>query len=298
MMNDRFIIDTNFLIKAEENEKGEKFVYFHASSEQKDSQEETVLQKALRESADYFLAEGVISYDHLHKSVNDDGRIEIRPEYIIGEPVDVKFSDDEYKNTFVKARLYVSDDAKSSLANEIWRMAKSGSTRLRASVGGRILRRNANNSDIIEKVIWDDLCATVKPVNKSLSGVSVYPLEEFAKSFSATTNRRKYKAEEYGYDLNNPIDRMCWESLNKALETTSTDTATAYTGGRALQTGGGDDTRKEEISEIMKSLVNDIKNGDIKSVEDIKSKLGSFDDDIKISIMNKIKSYLYKARKN
>lgn len=308
-MNDRFLISLgdDFLVKAEEDENGDKFLYLHASSEAKDSQNETILQKALQNSKDYFLREGVISYDHLYKSVDKDGRVKINPAYVIGEPVEVKFCEDDKKNTFVKAKMYLdapNDKEKENFAAEAFRLAKSKSSRLRASVGGRILERDKNDPNIITRVIWDDLAITLKPVNKALNGVSVIPLEEFAKSFNfqkidkAVAEDAEFeKAKEFGYDLNDKYDRVGWQELKKAMEATSAQTDTAYTGGRALVTGGTKGNRQG----MMKELATNIVNGTIKSAKQVDdfftSKGFEIDEDTKKQIYQKIAAFIKRLAK-
>lgn len=298
MENDRFLLtlNENFLIKAEENEAGDKFLFLHASCEAEDEQKEVVLQKALQESVDYFLREGVVSYDHLFKSVDDNGRVKINPEYVIGEPVDVKFTNKHDNSTFVKARIYYDEDNSEALANSAYRLAKSKSSRLRASVGGRILERDKNNKNIIKRVLWDDIAITLKPVNKSLNGISVIPLEVFAKSFNGVLEMpdlqidfskiEMEKAMSFGYDLTDRIDRLAWEQLKKALEATSQVTDTNFSGGRALQAGGlGSPHRKQ----IFRKLAKGIMNGIISNRNDV----DDFLVDNNIQINNEIKTHFY-----
>jgi hypothetical protein len=185
-------------------------VYIEASNEVEDSEGDTILRKALEEEAGKFLKRGVISYDHLHK-------IEKSPEYIIGEPLDVKFTDDN--RTLVKARLYTG---KNQHAQAIKAMADEGSTRLGASVGGAILGRKKmfdsnmkKSRNYIVKVLWDEVAITHKPVNEeTLGGVSLLPYDAFKKSW-----------------MNNDVERV---ELMKALAAGGGTDAVAFTGGRAL----------------------------------------------------------------
>jgi len=104
-------------------EEGDKWVvYLEASNELQDQEGETVDMKALQKAADYFLSHGVLSWDHKHKQTNDPG-------FIIGEPLEVSFTDD--KRTLVKAFLYKHNE----IAKKVWANIKSGAQRLGSSIG-------------------------------------------------------------------------------------------------------------------------------------------------------------------
>jgi len=185
------------LIKADQNSK-DMVVYVEASNENRDLDGETILQEALIESKDNFLKNGVISYDHLHKITEN-------PEYIIGEPLEVKFGN--LGTTFVKGKLYDTMHH----AKTIYNLIKAGSSKVRASVGGNVLRKQGN---VISKVIWDELALTVKPVNDELKQASITPLSAFAKSF------RK--------GLNKDIDNLIHQVIPNDAEVLSLDIPGAY----------------------------------------------------------------------
>lgn len=157
------------LIKGAE-EAGQWVVYLEASNELQDQDGETVDMAALKKAADYFRTRGVLSWDHKHKMLNDPG-------YIIGEPLDVRFSDD--RKTLVKGFLYKSND----IAQKVWKNIKSGTTRLGASIGGGILKKSENT---IKQVIWDETAITHKPVNdQTMGNVQIIPFTAFAKALMA-----------------------------------------------------------------------------------------------------------------
>lgn len=157
------------LIKGQE-EDGQWMVYLQASNEMRDQDGETVDMDALQKAADYFLTHGVLSWDHKHKATHDPG-------FIIGEPLDVRFTKD--KKTLVKGFLYKSND----IAQKVWNNIQSGARRLGASIGGGILQKA---EDRIREVIWDETAITHKPVNDgTLGGVQMVPFTEFAKALSA-----------------------------------------------------------------------------------------------------------------
>jgi len=157
------------LFKAEE-QGGKWNIYLQASNEGLDLDQEVILCKALKESQDYFLSHGVLSWDHKHKILHD-------PKYIIGEPSEVQFSD---KNeTLVKGWLYQKND----IAINLWKNIQSKAQKLGASVGGGILTKAKSQ---ISRVIWDETAITHKPVNDGTMGkVQLIPFAEFAKALMA-----------------------------------------------------------------------------------------------------------------
>lgn len=157
------------LIKGAE-EDGQWIVYLQASNEMRDQDGEYVEVGALKKAADYFLTHGVISWDHKHKSTHDPG-------FIIGEPLDVKFTKD--RKTLVKAFLY----KKNKIAQKVWDNIQSGAKRLGASIGGGILQKA---EDAIKQVVWDETAITHKPVNDgTLGDVRMVPFAAFAKALTA-----------------------------------------------------------------------------------------------------------------
>ena len=173
--NDGYISMGACLIKADQKLKD--VIYIEASNELEDSQGDTILKKALETQKSDFLNKGVLSWDHQHKLQQD-------PNFICGEPLDVKFSK---HSTLVKGKIYT----KNKYGVGILAMAQSNSSRLGASVGGHITKRVQKVDDLtksikkyITGVLWDEVALTYKPVNESVLGnVSILPFEEFAKSF-------------------------------------------------------------------------------------------------------------------
>jgi len=155
------------LVKAEEV-GGKWCVFLEASNENLDQDEEIVLQKALKEVADYYLTHGVISWDHKHKLLHD-------PSYIIGEPTDVAFPNS--KQTLVKGFLY----KKNKRAQGVWDNLRSDTTRFGSSIGGYVL--NKSDQIHVDKLYWDEIAITHKPVNDTILGqVSLVPFKQFAKA--------------------------------------------------------------------------------------------------------------------
>lgn len=157
------------LIKGVE-ENGKWIIYLQASNEMKDQDGETVETNALKKAADYFMSHGVLSWDHKHKVTHDPG-------FIIGEPLDVRFT--SKGETLVKGFLYKSND----IAQKVWKNLESGARRIGASIGGGILQKAEST---IKQVIWDETALTHKPVNDGTLGlVQVVPFAAFAKALMA-----------------------------------------------------------------------------------------------------------------
>lgn len=197
---------SDLLIKSDK--KDPTIIYIEASNETEDRQNDTVLQKALETQVENYLKRGVLSYDHLHKILK-------KSEYIIGEPLDVKFSKEG--KTLVKGKLYKSNEH----AQDLMKKLSDGCTRIGASIGGHITKRVKGFNKKLQKavnfiagVLWDETALTFKPVNSStLGGVTYMPYTEFKKSFICEGNN---------------------EEILKALQAgAGTDSAT-FTGGRAL----------------------------------------------------------------
>jgi hypothetical protein len=157
------------LIKGVE-ENGKWIVYLQASNEMKDQDGETVEVSALKKAADYFMTHGILSWDHKHKVTGDPG-------FIIGEPLDIRFT--SKNETLVKGFLYKYND----IAQKVWKNIQSGARKLGASIGGGILQKAES---AIKQVVWDEAALTHKPVNDgTLGNVQIVPFAEFAKALTA-----------------------------------------------------------------------------------------------------------------
>lgn len=230
---DAYLGFSTVLIKADKTDPS--IVYLEASNEGLDSDEEVIVVEALKSRADTFMKSGVLSYDHLHK-------IEKDPKYIIGEPLDVKFTDDN--RTLVKGRLYKEMD----LAKSIMQMMASKTTRLGASVGGSVMTKSKQYSAKAKKMVpvisrlgkWDEVAITYKPVNQETLGKCSY---------------------------------MKFAEFAKALTVSSGVDAGSFTGGRALipESLQGKTTQKF----IFKNIVSGVYTGDIASYKDLRKYLDS-----------------------
>jgi hypothetical protein len=197
----------NVLMKARAAIEGDdRIIYVEASREKKDQQDEIVLSKALKESADHFLKFGVVDLDHKSMpSVAKHYGIENPDEWAIGQPVDVKFDGDV---TMVKARLFKGDTPLAHRANIVW----EGLTKLNpparyyASVGGAVLGREVRTEPVtksrvavITKTRWNNLALSLNPVNQHLSAATTTPVGTFAKSLGGFVLSKGLEAG-YGTD--------------------------------------------------------------------------------------------------
>lgn len=172
-MSERLYLQLELRKSLERDGNGNYIVTAEASNESLDFQGQQVLSKALLESKDYFLANGVISYDHRHLAPTA-GETDWYPEkYVIGEPLDVIRKG---RRTFVKMKLYKS----SPIVRDIIGKLKDGSTRVKTSIGGKRAqiaeaydRTIGKAVEQVVKVLWDELAITFKPVNQSLEPIAL-----------------------------------------------------------------------------------------------------------------------------
>jgi uncharacterized protein YjgD (DUF1641 family) len=218
------------------NKDGNIVFEVEASNENLDLESQRVLQRALLDSKDYFLSNGVVSDDHKHRKIGPDGEIDY--DRVIGEPIEVYTKGNR---TFVKGILYAAKEH----AKKFIDLLKSHSTRVKASIGGRAPRVRTKiekgvNVGTVVSVLWDDIALTITPVNSTVAPAilskSMTSLE-FVKSLAA------------GH---------------------GTDHA-GFTGGRALQTQG--DT---SIDEAMKRLIEALSDGVVTSMEEAEDYLKEF----------------------
>ena len=183
-LDDRIYLELTMSKAIETDEHGNWIIEAEASNENLDFDGQVVLQRALSGSKDYFLANGVISYDHRHLRADPEDPNWSPEKYIIGEPIDVTTDGDR---TFVKAKLYKSNE----IAREVVKKLRDGSTRMKTSVGGKrpeiISSFDSRVGRAVEKVVrvlWDELAITFKPVNQTLEPVALSSAA-FVKSLQA-----------------------------------------------------------------------------------------------------------------
>lgn len=181
-------ISVGGLLKATpQMESGRRILYFEASNEDRDHQDEIVLQKALEASSDYYLRHGNIDLDHF-SILGPKAGIPNFMEYEIGKPAQVQVSG---KSTFVKAELYAGDSPMARNANMVWDSLtkQTPPSRWYPSVGGAVLAKSVkldpasgDKVAVIERVRWNNTALSRTPVNRSVPTVSLAPVGTFAKS--------------------------------------------------------------------------------------------------------------------
>lgn len=157
-----------------------------ASNENLDLQGQITLQRALLESEDFFLKNGVISNDHQHRRKDKNGNTIVDNTMVIGEPIAVK---KDGKSTIVRGKLY----GNVASAKPFIDLLKANSNRVRGSVGGllpKVVKDPDTGIEKITHVLWNDLALTCSPVNNTV-GYAV-----FAKSMN---QNEILKALEAGY---------------------------------------------------------------------------------------------------
>lgn len=181
-------ISLGSMLKATPSEEGsERILYIEASNEDVDHQNEVVLQKALAESAGYFLRHGNIDLSH-YTILGPKSGIPNFMEYEIGKPVDVSING---RQTFVKAQLYQGESPMAKNANMVWDSLtrQSPPSRWYPSVGGSVLEKSVkldpktgDKIAVVSAVRWNNIALDRCPVNRTVPEVSTVPVGVFAKS--------------------------------------------------------------------------------------------------------------------
>jgi hypothetical protein len=181
-------ISVGGLLKATPSEDGgRRILYFEASNEDRDIQNEVVLQKALEASSDYYLRHGNLDLEHF-TVIGAKVGIPNYHEYEIGKPCEVQVNG---KKTFVKAELYRGDSAMARNADMVWDSItkQDPPARWYPSVGGSVLDKSVKLDPktgekiaVVERVRWNNTALSRTPVNKSVGTVSTAPVGIFAKS--------------------------------------------------------------------------------------------------------------------
>lgn len=199
----------NMLKATPQMDGGQRIVYFEASNEGVDQQNEVIAAKALAESAEYFKRYGNIDIDHytlIGKPSPEMGRPGIPgcELYEIGRPVDVR---QKNGTTFVKAQIYSGEGPAAQRANDFWSSITdlNPPQRWYPSVGGSVLAKSVEidpvtklRKAIVSKVRWNNIGVSKTPVNQHVGTCATIPLGAFAKSWGAT-GLDFAKALEAGY---------------------------------------------------------------------------------------------------
>ena len=168
-------------------EAGERILYIEASNEDVDHQNEVVLQKALADSAEYFLRHGNIDLSH-YTLMGPKAGIPDYLTYEIGKPLAARV---DGKSTFVKAQLYRGESPMAKNANMVWDSItrQTPPSRWYPSVGGTVLSKSVRIDPdtkaqvaVVDKVRWNNIALDRQPVNRTVPEVSLMPVGVFAKS--------------------------------------------------------------------------------------------------------------------
>lgn len=193
-----------FLKATPSEEAGRRFLFLEASNEDVDHQNEITLQKALGESADYFLRHGNIDLSHYTILGPRSGLANFN-DYEIGRPVAARV---DGKRTFVKAELYTGESAQAKHATMVWdsMTRQKPASRWYPSVGGAVLAKSMRVDPVskqkvavIEKVRWNNIALDRCPVNKTVGEASVVPVGVFAKSMGGALVMKSVGALSMGY---------------------------------------------------------------------------------------------------
>lgn len=199
-------LSLSLMMKATVSEEaGTRHIYLEASDESLDAQSEVVMQKALADSMEYYLARGNFDIDHITMTGLSLGI----PDYLayeVGRPTEVKLHGGK---TLVKGVIYSGSGPAAVQANQFWSSLVDiqPSARWFPSVGGSIQESEiVINKDTlvksrkITKVRWSNIGFSRQPVNQNVRAVSTVPLEQFAKSW-ATYGFFKTLEAGYGTDV-------------------------------------------------------------------------------------------------
>lgn len=181
-MLDAIVASYPCLIKSREKD-GKRLVEVEASNEKVDSEGDIILQRALLDSADYFVKSGNLDIDHLSE-LGNRLRIPNPASYIIGRPVEVK--DLGHGRTGVVGEISRSKDGKVDPAknkyDEFWEsLQREPPVVWQASIYGFPKSdqvedcRDGHCSSgatrfLVKGMEWRSLAFTRNPINTSLKG--------------------------------------------------------------------------------------------------------------------------------
>lgn len=150
-------------------EAGRRILFMEASNEDPDYQNEVVLQKALGESAGYYLRHGNIDLSH-YSILGPKSGVPNFMEFEIGKPIDVNVSD----RTYVKCELYTGESPMAKNANMVWDSLtrQNPPSRWYPSVGGVVLSKSEQIDPVTKQkvTVVDTRCAgTISPLTAAPS---------------------------------------------------------------------------------------------------------------------------------
>ena len=171
-------------------EGGRRVLYFEASNEGLDQQDEVIMSKALGDAKDFFLRFGNIDIDH-YTLLGAKLGIPNYASYEIGRPLDVG---QRNGSTFVKAEIFSGEGPIAEKANMVWAslVDLKPAQRWYPSVGGSVLAKSIEvdpktqaRRARVSKVRWTNVGLSKTPVNPHVGVCDVVPMGTFAKALTA-----------------------------------------------------------------------------------------------------------------
>jgi hypothetical protein len=176
-------VSVGSLLKAHPTVEGDRrILYFEASNEGVDQQNEVIAAKALSDASDFFLRYGNIDIDH-YTLIGAKLGIPDYPAYEIGRPVDVG---QRGASTF-EGRM-------ADKANMVWSsmVDLNPPQRWYPSVGGQVLAKSIEvdpttkaRKAVVSQVRWSNVGLSKTPVNQHVGTCETVPVGVFAKALTA-----------------------------------------------------------------------------------------------------------------
>lgn len=182
-MMDGICISIPAIIKSEMI-NGDRIIEVQASSEEVDQEGDVILQKALLDSAPYFIATGHLDIDHISELGHRYG-IKNPESYIIGKPLEV--IDKGKGHTYVKSKIYKNADNENNpklyTYDMVWASLHTDPpTQWSASIFGypksdafvdcseEFCEGTNATRYLVKGMDWHSLALTKNPVNNTLKG--------------------------------------------------------------------------------------------------------------------------------
>ncbi len=233
----KFSFDLN---KSEEKD-GKRFIYGIASTESVDSAGDVLEASGLKKSAEWYLQNGIVDYDHQSQVQKD-------PSFIIGRPVNLTWDADN--RAHFKAELFKGVKK----ADAIWDLVQA-KAHLGFSVGGKILDQQNTydpklnkNVNRIKKVFLNHIAVTPFPANGDTACVGE-PFSSFMKNLEGG-------ASDMDFSIIEAEELLKIQKLLKGLTATGNDASASpeeATGG--VKDGGNVLMRQSLDARIKKKVV-------------------------------------------
>jgi len=211
-----------------------------------------------------FLHSGIIDYDHqsiLAKSARE------KAEAWIGDPTNF-FIDEKNNVPVIEGYLFKSNPY---VKNSIYPALKSGSNRVSASLGGKILQKSLNYDVATKKQINDISKITlahcaITPLQKAVHQEAKVLLK---KSFTSNDKTKESSCiNTFEFDTFKSFLEFIEDetSIYKTLEAGTQTDSSKITGGQSLQTQSleGSKINKNKLKYIMPFAINDVMNNKLK----------------------------------